>query len=165
MFGDLPFRFHVASLVVFLSFGNKINIALRGIVGQSSSEAACYGFLPGPRLELQTPAVKDHKLIETVSIVRFELAFLGPLEQLTQLLLLCRLQSQVAKSQKRIIGKRFDGGIGDGLADPVPNHIFQRAVRGIRKGPGLSGQLVGKQESQDFTHGSSAPALSALFNQ
>ena len=79
-----------------------------------------------------------------VSIVRFELAFLGPLEQLTQLLLLCRLQGQVAKSQKRIIGKSFDGGIGDGLADPVQNHIFQRAVRRIRKSPGLSGQLVGE---------------------
>jgi len=28
MFGDLRSRFYVASLVVFLSFGNKINIAL-----------------------------------------------------------------------------------------------------------------------------------------
>jgi len=26
---------------------------LRGIVGQRSSEAACYGFLPGPRLEIE----------------------------------------------------------------------------------------------------------------
>ena len=97
-----------------------------------------------------------------VSIVRFELAFLGPLEQLTQLLLLCRLQGQVAKSQKRIIGKRFDDGISDGLADPVQNHIFQRAVRRIRKGPSLSGQLVGKLESQDFTHGSSRLYLQPL---
>jgi len=28
MFGDPPSRFYVASLVVFLSFGNKINITL-----------------------------------------------------------------------------------------------------------------------------------------